>query len=419
MTPRSGALRYFGRIKNGTTPASGEAEYWNGDIKWATPEDLGKLTGDRISDTKRKVTEKAVAESNLNVLPAGAVIISTRAPIGHMAINSEPMAFNQGCRGIIPGDDVHGPFLFYLLKSRTLELNAIANGTTFVELSRDELAAVQIELPPLENQQRISRLLDEKTARIDGLIEKKRTLLERLAEKRQALITRAVTKGLNPDAPMKPSHIDWLGDIPEHWDLVPLKRLGKVRSGITKGKHYINEQTSVLPYLRVANVQDGWLNLEEIAEIEVKDSDIKRYSLKKGDILMNEGGDNDKLGRGTVWRSQIEPCLHQNHVFAVRLSRHDPEWVARCTEAAYAKFHFFRRAVQSTNLASISRGVVEDLVIPLPGSKEIAEILSSLTERLSILDRQTKMITSSSKLLHEYRAALITSAVAGKIEGLR
>ena len=98
--------------------------------------------------------------------------------------NAMPMAFNQGCRGIIPGDTVFGPFLYYLLKSRAPELNAMANGTTFVELSSDELAAVPIEIPPLDTQRRIARFLDEKTARIDRLIEKKRELLERLAEKR-------------------------------------------------------------------------------------------------------------------------------------------------------------------------------------------------------------------------------------------
>ena len=233
MKSNSGALRHFCRIKNGTTPASGEADYWDGEVLWATPEDLGKLTSDRISHTKRQVTEKAVAECNLSMLPAGSVIISTRAPIGHMAINEMPMAFNQGCRGIIPGDQVDGPFLYYLLKSRAPALNAIANGTTFVELSRDELAAVPVEFPPLDTQRRIARFLDEKTARIDGLIENKRALLDRLAEMRQALITRAVTKGLNPDTPMKPSGIEWLGDIPAHWEAIPVKRIAVLESGHT------------------------------------------------------------------------------------------------------------------------------------------------------------------------------------------
>ena len=193
MTPRSGALRYFGRIKSGTTPASGESEYWDGDVKWATPEDLGKLAGERIAETKRQVTELAVDETNLSVLPRDSIIISTRAPIGHMGINDEPMAFNQGCRGIIPGKRVHGPFLYYLIKSRVPELNAIANGTTFVELSRDELAAVLITLPSLEIQQRIAQFLDEKTALIKELVEKISLSIEFLDEYRSALITAAVT----------------------------------------------------------------------------------------------------------------------------------------------------------------------------------------------------------------------------------
>ncbi len=274
-------------------------------------------------------------------------------------------------------------------------------------------------LPPLDTQRRIARFLDEKTARIDGLIEKKRALLDRLAEKRQALITRAVTKGLNPDAPMKPSGIDWLGAIPAHWEPVPLKRLGQVRSGITKGKSYSNEETVVLPYLRVANVQDGWLDLNEIAEIEVRATDVQKYALENGDILMNEGGDNDKLGRGAVWRRQIFPCLHQNHVFAVRLNALDPEWVVRCTEAAYAKFHFFRRAVQSTNLASISRTVVADLPIPLPPRDEIARILAALGLELGQMSEQMDKIDRTITLLAEYRSALITAVVTGQLAELR
>ncbi|MGB5832023.1 MAG: hypothetical protein WBG92_08530, partial [Thiohalocapsa sp.] len=162
-------------------------------------------------------------------------------------------------------------------------------------------------------------------------------------------------------------------------------------------------------------VQDGWLDLNEIAEIEVRSADVERYSLQDGDILMNEGGDNDKLGRGTVWKCQISPCLHQNHVFAVRLSEMEPEWVARCTEAAYAKFHFFRRAVQSTNLASISRTVVGELAIPLPPRDEIVRILGSLGTELRQSSEQMDRIDQSVAFLAEYRSALITAAATGQI----
>lgn len=189
----TGALRHFGRIQNGTTPASGETKYWDGDVLWATPEDLGKLTSDRIAATKRQVTEKAVEEVNLSVLPIGSIIISTRAPIGHMAMNDIPMSFNQGCRGIIPGDKIHGPFLYYYLQSRVSELNAVSNGTTFVELSRDELAAVRMVFPDLDRQKRIAAFLDKQTARIDHTVTKVQASIGLLQEYRAALITAAVT----------------------------------------------------------------------------------------------------------------------------------------------------------------------------------------------------------------------------------
>jgi type I restriction enzyme S subunit len=134
---------------------------------------------------------------------------------------------------------------------------------------------------------------------------------------------------------------------------------------------------------------------------------------------MNEGGDNDKLGRGTVWNCQIRRCLHQNHIFAVRLSAAALEWIARCTEAAYAKFHSFRRAVQSTNLASISRNVVGDLAIPLPASEETACILRTLEVGLCQMSEQMQKIDRSVERLAEYRSALITAAVTGQIPEMR
>ena len=320
-----------------------------------------------------------------------------------------------------PGPDVDSGFLGWVAQSEPFVNEVVARsvGVSYPAINASELVTISVPLPPLDVQRRIARFLDDKTARIDALVEKKRALLDRLAEKRQSLITAAVTKGLDPDVPMKPSGVEWLGNVPEHWKVVPLKRLGTVRSGITKGKTYSDEETATLPYLRVANVQDGWLDLSDVSEIEVRVADVERYSLRDGDILMNEGGDNDKLGRGSVWRSQIPTCLHQNHVFAVRLESANPDWVARCTEASYAKFHFYRRAVQSTNLASISKAVVNDLPVPLPPPDEVTQTLNSLNSTIEQLNTLKERIQRSVETQEEYRAALVTAAVTGQIEDLR
>ena len=415
MKPNSGALRYFGRIKNGTTPASGEAEYWDGDVRWATPEDLGRLTTDRITATKRMVTEKAVEENNLSILPVGSILISTRAPIGHMAINAEPMAFNQGCRGIIPSDRVYGPFLYYLLKSRAPELSAMANGTTFVELSRDELASVPVELPPLETQQRIARFLDEKTARIDGLIEKKRALLDRLAEKRQALITRAVTKGLNLDAPMKPSGIDWLGDIPAHWEV---KQLRRVRQYITSGSRdwaaYYADHGE--PFLRMTNVTGRGveLDLDDLRFVALDGvTEGTRTSVREGDILITITAE---LGAVAIVRKNIEGAYINQHL---ALFRPDPTLCAPDFLVNFLSTDITRAQFTVSGQGGTKQGLgfeqVNNVIIGFPPRDEqelIGSFCNHIWQQFELVDRH---LSASIERLTEYRAALITAAVTGNL----
>ena len=413
----SGSLRYFGRIKNGTTPASGEAEYWDGDVRWATPEDLGKLVGDRIALTKRQVTEKAVIENNLNILPVGSVLISTRAPIGHMAITAEPMTFNQGCRGIIPNERVDGAFLYYLLKSRVPELNAVANGTTFVELSRDELAAIQVSFPPLETQRRIAQFLDEKTARIDGLIEKKRALLDRLAEKRQALITRAVTKGLNPDAPMKPSGIDWLGDIPAHWEVVPLKRTVRYQEG--PGIMAVDFRDEGIPLLRVSSIGGRYATLDGVNYLdpEMVEAKWQHFLTEPGDLLISASATSGIVSEVT---EATAGCIPYTGIIRVN----PIEGIATC---AFIR-HLLISDVFLSQIDQLKAGSTIQhfgpyhlglMVIACPPTHEQVRIGDELDRRLKKIDFDAKKIETSIELLSEYRAALITSAVTGQIGGLQ
>lgn len=423
MKPNTGSLRYFGRIKNGTTPASSEADYWDGDILWATPEDLGKLNGDRISTTKRQVTLQAVEETNLSILPAGAVLISTRAPIGHMGITDEPMAFNQGCRGIIPDDRVHGPFLYYLLKSRAPELNAMANGTTFVELSRDELAAVQLAFPPLEKQRRIAAFLDEKTGRIDALIAKKQALLERLAEKRQAVITQAVTKGLNPSAPMKDSGIDWLGPVPAHWEVKRLKHLVLDGVGLQMGPFggmltdLAPEPTGFKLYGQENTISgdfdrgDRWVDEDRYVA-------LARYQIKPGDLVITRKG---SLGSCRRVPEKALPGLADSDTIAIRFDEarlssalaiillHDAKYIG-------IQIEMNRRGAI---LAGLNTTVVGNLWVACPPLEEQPQIIDWCEAFATRTDQLTGSINTSIKRVQDYRAALITAAVTDQIAGLQ
>lgn len=312
---------------------------------------------------------------------------------------------------------LHGGFLTWWLRSAEVHayFSTAATGISRYALSVNDIGMTPVYRPPLGEQQRIANFLDEQTARIDALIAEKERLLEILKEQQYSYSSALMTRGMNPSAAMKKTSFPELGPVPTHWAVKRLKFLGEVRSGIAKGKDFGGAETVSLPYLRVANVQDGYVDLSEVLEIEVAASDVPRYLLRKGDVLMNEGGDNDKLGRGTVWQGELEPCVHQNHVFAVRLLDSSlAEWVARFTSTDAARAYFFLRGKQSTNLASINQSNVRELPVPMPPAGEREAILSELSRFASASEELCEHALAHIDRLREYRSSLISAVVTGK-----
>lgn len=209
----------------------------------------------------------------------------------------------------------------------------------------------------------------------------------------------------------KDSGVEWLGWVPEHWQIKRLKHIANVQTGVAKGKDNEGKDTVEVPYLRVANVQDGYLLLDDVATIEIPREDLTRYSLQPGDVLMNEGGDFDKLGRGSVWQGEIEPCIHQNHVFAVRPTAVSSAWLNAFTGSLAAQFYFMGRAKQSTNLASISSSNIMELPVAMPPATEVDLLLAHLDRETVRIDALIEKKTRFIELLREKRHALITHAV--------
>ena len=206
------------------------------------------------------------------------------------------------------------------------------------------------------------------------------------------------------------SGISWLGSIPSHWTVKRLKHACTIQTGIAKGKP-VSKNLIRVPMLRVANVQDDWLDLHDVHEMDLDRDQLNRYLLQEGDVLMNEGGDRDKLGRGTIWRGEIPGCIHQNHVFAIRPQSISPEWLDVLTRASYAKYYFLQVAKQSTNLASISSSNIKEtpLLVPPPEEQaQIAKFLDYETAKIdALIEKQQQLIA----LLKEKRQAVISHAV--------
>ena len=271
-------------------------------------------------------------------------------------------------------------------------------------------------LPPLQQQRAIAAYLDRETVRLDGLVAAKERVLGLLAEKRRALITCAVAHGLDPRTPFRDSGSPWLGDIPAHWAATRLKFVAEVRGGLTLGKNYSTAKLGEYPYLRVANVQDGHLDLSDVATVLVPEAEAESCLLEAGDVLMNEGGDADKLGRGCIWAGEIAPCLHQNHVFAVRPRLVHSEWLNAWTSTEVAKAFFESRAKQSTNLASISATNIKELPIPIPPVEEQSAIVAHIGVGTAKLDALRTSTERTIALLKERRAALIAAGVTGRLD---
>jgi len=348
------------------------------------------------------------------------VVVRSGAYTGDSAI--VPSAFEGAIAGydmvVRSNHDTSPTFMAWALLSQPLlesQIHFDCMRAAQPHLNAEELGDVLVPIPGRNIQQRIADYLDHETAEIDALIAEKEQMLALLEEKRAALVTHAVTRGLDPDAPLKPSGLDWLGDVPAHWITSRLKYLATVRTGLTIGKDYKGQNLNDYYYLRVANVQDGYLSLDDLTTVAVPESEAMSCLLAPGDVLMNEGGDIDKLGRGCVWRGEVSPCLHQNHVFCVRPHSVDSEWLTTFTATKTAKLYFESRAKRTTNLASISSSNIKEITVPLPPPNEQRQIMDVLARKNARIDDVRTATEQAVRLLRERRSALITAAITGQL----
>jgi type I restriction enzyme, S subunit len=181
-------------IVNGGTPDTKVKEYWDGEYLWITPKDMGKLNSIYVDDTERKITDSGLNNSSAKVVPVNSVILSSRAPIGHLAINQKPISTNQGCKGLVPKGNINVLYLYYFLKNSIQFLNDLGTGTTFKELSGKKLAEVNIPVPSLAEQQRIVAILDEAFAAIDQAKENVQRNLQNAKELFQSELNSIFTK---------------------------------------------------------------------------------------------------------------------------------------------------------------------------------------------------------------------------------
>ena len=281
-------------------------------------------------------------------------------------------------------------------------------GTTGVQHPRTSWAhTCEFQMPAFTfcEQQKIADslwLVHEAISRSEALIEEAQAL------KRAAMHT-LFTHGLRGEAPKETE----IGPVPASWEVVLLEDCAVVQTGAAKGRKFGGTEVVQVPYLRVANVQDGYLDLAEMKNISIRRSELDRYRLQQGDVLMTEGGDFDKLDRGFIWRSQLKLCVHQNHVFAVRTDRSRllPDFFAYEVQSDYGKAYFLKVAHKTTNLASINSTKLKAFPVLIPTLGEQREIVSLL----ETIDRKIDLHQRKRTVLEELFKALLHKLMTGKI----
>lgn len=408
------SLKHGFKIVGGSTPKSEKPEYWDGEIIWVSPSDLSKLSSIGIKSSQRKITAEGLASCGTTLVPAGSVVLSTRAPIGSLAIAETELCTNQGCKSLVPNQNSDPLFYGHLLSISTVELNVRGKGTTFLELSTDELGAFKVGVPPRNEQSAIATFLDRETAKIDTLITKQEKLIDLLKEKRQAVISHAVTKGLDPTAPMKPSGVEWLGDVPERWTQCGIKHLMLM---VTDGAHISPEtENGTYHFVSTKDVKDYGIDFTgSLLTSSISYESLVRSGCRPnmGDVLFSKDG---TIGKTVVVAEEREFVVASSLI----ILRPNP----RVLDSEFFNYSCQSLCIQEqvnsfVKGAGLPRLSIQNLLKvwsvfpPITEQKAIASRLQISTKKIDTLIAKAQQAIALQK---EHRIALISAAVTGKID---
>ena len=379
----------------------------------------------------------------------GDILLSVRAPVGATNVNKETSCIGRGLAAIKPPIQMSNLYFLYYLRYSEQNLIDRATGTTFQAVSGKVVRNHPIPLAPAPDQHRIVAEIEKQFTRLDAAVAALRRAKANLARYKAAVLQAAVEGRLvaqtsevsetsevllarvlaerraqweaaNPRKQyVEPKGPDVAGlpELPVGWVWASMEQLADIVSGVAKGRKFGNRQPLTLPYLRVANVQQGYLDLSEIKTIEALSEELEAYRLRKNDLLLTEGGDWDKLGRSAIWYGQIEDCIHQNHIFRARpfLSDLSSKWLMFATNSEHGRGYFAKSSKQTTNLASINLTQLRAFPVPIPPLNEQVRLIEQVESLISLVDAAEHSIGANLARADRLRQGVLGKAFRGEL----
>ena len=410
-------LKYaLNKVIAGGTPESTNDAYWAESgfgIPWVSIADITKSF--EIIKTKRDVTEVGLAVKNLQILPKGTILYSIFASLGKVSIARVPLVTNQAILGLIPEDSkLDSKYLVYWLQAIEGNLGFFSTSNTQDNLNAEKVGNLPLFNPPLNEQCQISNFLDHETAQIDSLIAKQEKLIELLKEKRQAVISHAVTKGLNPDVNMKDSGVEWLGQVPEHWEVSKIQYYAKIESGHTPSK-------SIEKYWE--NCTIPWISLNDSKQLRVVDY-ISDTAFEISELGLANSSARILPKNTVVFTRDASIGLSAITTKEMAVSQHLIAWLPKteklCPEFLllifYAMEKEFDRYTFGSTIKTIGMDNIRSLTATFPSLVEQKKIVDWCFNQFKTIDKSIAKSNALLTILRERRTALISAAVTGKID---
>lgn len=413
------------RLESGHTPSRQAPEYWAPEectIPWFSLADVWQLREARqtyLGETAEKISPLGVQNSAARVLPAGTVVLSRTASVGFAGIMPRPMATTQDFANWVPGPRLVPEYLLQVFRAMAPEFERLRMGSTHQTIYMPDIQAFRVPLPPVEIQREIASFVDHRTASVDDLIEKRERLIVLLQEKRQVLINQAVTKGLEQNVPLKDSGVASLGLVPAHWKVVKLGHLlfDGPRNGVSP---QVNEAGLGVKSFSISAVRHGRVVVREqdIKWVTAAHEDQRRFDVRANDLLLVRGNGNIELvGTCGLVSESLHGFVYPDLLMRLRARRCvSPRYLRYAINSSAARRQLESAARTTVGTYKVNNEQVRRVVLAMPPPTEADQLAAVLEEEESRLDSLVALNMRQVALLREYRQALITAAVTGKLD---